>query len=52
MELAVGAKVNIHKVFLAGFSAKIKYKYGWACKRYRNMAEVKTQEDYPVTEKS
>ena len=28
------------------------YKQGWACKKYRNKAGVKTQEDYPTAEKS
>ena len=31
-------------------SVKIKCKQGCACKKYRNNAGVKTQEDYPTTE--
>ena len=27
-------------------------KEGWACKKYRNKEEMKTQDDYPATERS
>ena len=33
------------------FSVKTNYKQGWACKKYRNKAGMKTQEGYPATEK-
>ena len=33
------------------FSVKIKYKQGWACKKYRNKDGIKAQEDYPAAEK-
>ena len=31
---------------------EIKYKEGWACKKYRNKEGMKTQDDYPPAEKS
>ena len=34
------------------FSVKIKYKYGWACRKHGKKEWMKTQEDYPVAEKS
>ena len=34
------------------FLVKINYTWGWACKKYRNRVGMKTQEDYPATEKS
>ena len=34
------------------FSVKIKYKQGWACKKYKNKEGMKTKEDYPAAEKS
>ena len=33
-------------------SVKINYNYGWACKKYRNKEEIRTQEDYPAAERS
>ena len=41
-----------HNTRCKKFSVKIKYKQGWACKKYRNKAGMKTQEDYPAGEKS
>ena len=34
------------------FSVKIKYKQGWACKKYRNEERMKTREDYAAAEES
>ena len=34
------------------FLVKINHKQGWACKKYRNKAGMKKQEDYPTTVKS
>ena len=39
--------VNLTQNFL-----QCKYRLGWACKKYRYKAGMKTQEDYPATEKS
>ena len=39
-----------HKPGVKNFCMKIKYKQVWACKKYRNKAAMKTQEDYPATE--
>ena len=33
------------------FPIKINYEEGWACRKYRNIAGMKTQKDYPATEK-
>ena len=33
------------------YPVKIDYNQGWACKKYRNKEEMKTQEDYPATER-
>ena len=34
------------------FAVKVKYKEGWACKKYRSKEGMKIQEDYPFAEKS
>ena len=47
----VGKQKKKEKNYGLKISVKINYKYGWVCKKYRNGAEMKMQEDYPATEK-
>ena len=38
--------------YVSKFSVQIDYNLGWACKKYRNEEEMKTQEEYPAAERS